>query len=105
MHSLKLCTVVFVEAVRVVHCSKGIQRSSLMRVWTLFLRMDAVVFPHKKAIMELKSHPRTIVARPKAKAKPRPADRELSRYDEYMDHVRGLASKTRAWRCGSSVGY
>jgi integrase/recombinase XerC len=44
--------------------------------------------------MEFKSHPRSIVARPKAK--PSPANKELSRYDEYMDHVRGLAPKTRS---------
>jgi integrase/recombinase XerC len=44
--------------------------------------------------MEFKLHPRSIVARPKVK--PRPVDKELSRYDEYMDHVRGLAPKTRS---------
>jgi integrase/recombinase XerC len=44
--------------------------------------------------MEFKLHPRSIVAQPKAK--PSPAGRELSRYDEYMDHVRGLAPKTRS---------
>ena len=44
--------------------------------------------------MEFKAYPRSIVARPKAK--PSPADKELNRYDEYMDHVRGLAPKTRS---------
>jgi hypothetical protein len=44
--------------------------------------------------MEFKAYPRSIVDRPKAK--PRPVDKELSRYDEYMDHVRGLAPKTRS---------
>ena len=50
--------------------------------------------PHKETIMEFKAYPRSIVARPKAK--PSPADKELNRYDEYMDHVRGLAPKTRS---------
>lgn len=44
--------------------------------------------------MEFKSHPRSIIARPKAKLSP--ADKELNRYDEYMDHVRGLAPQTRS---------
>ena len=44
--------------------------------------------------MEFKVYPRSIVARPKVK--PGPVDKELSRYDEYMDHVRGLAPKTRS---------
>lgn len=44
--------------------------------------------------MEFKAYPRSIVDRPKVK--PRPVGKELSRYDEYMDHVRGLAPKTRS---------
>ncbi len=44
--------------------------------------------------MEFKAYPRSIVDRPKVKS--RPVDKELSRYDEYMDHVRGLAPKTRS---------
>ena len=44
--------------------------------------------------MEFKAYPRSIVDRPKAKASP--ADKELNCYDEYMDHVRGLAPKTRS---------
>lgn len=44
--------------------------------------------------MEFKVHPRSIVARPKVR--PKAVGKELSRYDEYMDHVRGLAPKTRS---------
>ncbi len=44
--------------------------------------------------MEFKAYPRSIVDRPKGKL--RPVDKELSRYDEYMNHVRGLAPKTRS---------
>ncbi len=44
--------------------------------------------------MEIKLHPGTIPARPNMK--PRPLDKELSRYDEYMYQVRGLAPKTRS---------
>lgn len=44
--------------------------------------------------MEFKLHPRSIVAR--QKVNPRLVDKELRRYDEYMDHVRGLAPKTRS---------
>ena len=44
--------------------------------------------PHKETIMEFKAYPRSIVARPKVN--PRLVETELSRYDEYMDHVRGL---------------
>jgi len=44
--------------------------------------------------MEFQVHPRSIVARPKVR--PKAVGKELSRYDEYMDHVRGLAPKTRS---------
>lgn len=44
--------------------------------------------------MKFKSHPRSIVARPKVNS--RLVEKELSRYDKYMDHVRGLAPKTRS---------
>jgi integrase/recombinase XerC len=44
--------------------------------------------------MEFKAYPRSIVDRPKVA--PGLVGKELSRYDEYMDHVRGLAPKTRS---------
>jgi integrase/recombinase XerC len=44
--------------------------------------------------MEFKAYPRSMVVRPKVN--PRLVGKELSRYDEYMDHVRGLAPKTRS---------
>jgi integrase/recombinase XerC len=53
-----------------------------------------MVVPHKETIMKFKPHPRSIVARPKVN--PRLVEKELSRYDEYMDHVRGLAPQTRS---------
>src|ERR1035437_8301081 len=53
-----------------------------------------MVVPYKETIMKFKPHPRSIVSRPKVN--PRLVEKELSRYDEYMDHVRGLALKTRS---------
>lgn len=44
--------------------------------------------------MKLKLHDISVASRPKARRSP--ADKELNRYDEYMDHVRGLAPKTRS---------
>lgn len=44
--------------------------------------------------MKFKAYPRSIVDRPKVA--PGLVGKELSRYDEYMDHVRGLAPKTRS---------